>query len=54
MDEKLQHMTYVMGIESSKYLNENKLPSVPSPKSGDFCEILVTFIKERLGSILMM
>lgn len=41
-DEKLQHMTYVMGIESSKYLNENKLPSVPSPKSGDFGEILVS------------
>ncbi len=35
-------MTYVMGIESSKYLNENKLPSVPSPKSGDFGEILVS------------
>lgn len=41
-DEKLQHMTYVMGIESSKYLNENKLPSVPSTKSGDFGEILVS------------
>lgn len=37
-DEKLQHMTYVMGIESSKYLNE----SVPSTKSGDFGEILVS------------
>ena len=41
-DEKLQHMTYVMGIESSKYLNENKLPCVSSTKSGDFGEILVS------------
>lgn len=41
-DEILELMTTKIGIESSNYLNEYKLPSVPSTKSGDFGEILVS------------
>lgn len=40
-DDMLQHMKSAMGISASAYLLDNKLPSKPSTKSGDFGEILV-------------